>query len=972
MSLTSQSFKDLVNILQKNYNDKKLNNINPPSFISSKIPNNNSNLQNTKTFAFNKNPFAEELNKELKTKLPNTQKKEKEQKTENISEKLEEGKNNKIKPEIKFETFDNYVNIENENNILLDENSFKILKYDSDNIQKGKNHFKNRYINKKSNAINKNNEDKNIKFSNKNYNIEKNKRKYKREYLLLMEKSIFNFNLKQYKDCYDLLIDSEIITNIEEFGIFLLVVSGFDKVLLGEFLAKEKPPNEKKEVLNSFIGSIKMNYPETNLLDCLRFLLMRIILPKDANLILVLMEKFSLNFFEINKNNAKFLEIFKNTDNIYLLISTILALNTMFTRKDIKNMNIIKKEEFKSMNKDIDEKYVDDIYEQLKKTPISLDNDYNALLYKKLSKLVQEKMKGISEIIEDDDIENNYIEKNNNDENNNEENSNLKDDNHQIEVNKNYCSRKSFSLKSNLLSFSDNDKELLSKPIKFYKIIGASEPSSMEFIVINDFKQLAYGKSIDITKQKYKNIININEINKIYTGTNHSKYIKKYIDAYPQEGIQFDNFISIIYNNQKDQLDIKSDDINLALLWFKALYSLLILTKTTKKKSTENENFEKENKLFKNIELIWDRFIMTNLKIYLNYIVIKSNEYFILSGNKITNFLNIFSKGKLDLMDEKRSLTLSYLESYAKDIYEKLSKNKETLEYNEFIGFYYLGIPIKYRPRLWDLTIGNTLGITFDLFDFYKNEIPEIDFEQLDKNYQDNPKTFFDNDYKINKIIIETIKCKNYFIQEINIQNINQKKIMTRVYNIARIFYLVRPEIPYNKGIISIIYLFLLIDQDEKTSFINIMNLICNKNIFRYFIEDKYFIDKDIKFFSGLLEKYEKKVYDHLNKLEINVELYLIPWMEELFTKCLDYKTVLRIFDLYLLNGEYILFQTAMTIIKILEEELMSLTISEVFKTFKKLPSEYNSLLFFEKFKNLNYIKDEYSNRINKEQKQCN
>ena len=149
MSLTSQSFKDLVNILQKNYNDKKLNNINPPSFISSKIPNNNSNLQNTKTFAFNKNPFAEELNKELKTKLPNTQKKEKEQKTENISGKLEEGKNNKIKPEIKFETFDNYVNIENENNILLDENSFKILKYDSDNIQKGKNHFKNRYINKK-------------------------------------------------------------------------------------------------------------------------------------------------------------------------------------------------------------------------------------------------------------------------------------------------------------------------------------------------------------------------------------------------------------------------------------------------------------------------------------------------------------------------------------------------------------------------------------------------------------------------------------------------------------------------------------------------------------------------------------------------------------------------------------------------------------------------------------------------------
>jgi len=105
------------------------------------------------------------------------------------------------------------------------------------------------------------------------------------------------------------------------------------------------------------------------------------------------MDKFSENFFETNKNDKKFISIFKNPNAIYLLVSTILALNTMFTRKDIKNMNVIKKEEFKNMNHDIDSDYVDRLYDELKNEPISLSDDYNEEIYRKLATLVQEKNK---------------------------------------------------------------------------------------------------------------------------------------------------------------------------------------------------------------------------------------------------------------------------------------------------------------------------------------------------------------------------------------------------------------------------------------------------------------------------------------------------------------------------------------------------------------------------------------------------
>ena len=179
---------------------------------------------------------------------------------------------------------------------------------------------------------------------------EKEIRKYNSLFLKKAEKSIFSFNLKKYEDSYNVLLVNGIIKNIAEFGEFLLVVDGFDKYIMGEFLSKQKPPNDNDEVLLSFINC--MNFKDKPFLSSLRFLLSRLNLPKDANLILNIIDKFSTRFFEANKEG----KLYKDANAIYLLASSVLALNTMFTRKDIKNMVIMKKEEFVSMNTDVDPK----------------------------------------------------------------------------------------------------------------------------------------------------------------------------------------------------------------------------------------------------------------------------------------------------------------------------------------------------------------------------------------------------------------------------------------------------------------------------------------------------------------------------------------------------------------------------------------------------------------------------------------
>lgn len=94
--------------------------------------------------------------------------------------------------------------------------------------------------------------------------------------------------------------------------------------------------------------------------------------------------------------------------------------------------------------------------------------------------------------------------------------------------------------------------------------------------------------------------------------------------------------------------------------------------------------------------------------------------------------------------------------------------------------------------------------------------------------------------------------------------------------------------------------------------------------------------------------------------MDISTELYLVDWIEKLFTQTIKYDTLLHIFDLYVINGDYILFQTAITIIKLLEEDILNFTISEIFKKLKRFPTQFTEMDFFKQFKSYNCIKDDY------------
>ena len=183
---------------------------------------------------------------------------------------------------------------------------------------------------------------------------------------------------------------------------------------------------------------------------------------------------------------------------------------------------------------------------------------------------------------------------------------------------------------------------------------------------------------------------------------------------------------------------------------------------------------------------------------------------------------------------------------------------------------------------------------------------------------------------------------------------------MKKCYNILRILYLIRNDLYYRKGIVKIIYVFLLVDNEEFNTFCNIFNLVCNNEIIKFYTEDETFIIKALDLFNNLVKKYLPQIYQHFKNLEISFDLFFIPWITEMFCSSFDLKLLYRIIDLYLIDGEYILYQTGITILSIQEDDLLDLTINEILNLVKRLPDKYELKTFLKKMKDYDGVKNEY------------
>lgn len=178
-----------------------------------------------------------------------------------------------------------------------------------------------------------------------------------------MEECILYFNARQFEQAYQCL-KGKVVDDYSDFAEVLLVYKGFDKNILGDFLSKTKPPNDKGEILKYFMQHLDL---KTDIISAMRLMLSLVNMPQDASLMLIIIDIFTQVYFE--DNSDKFSDVLK----VYLLACSILSLNSLFhntNHKDKMEVGI-----FLKMNAGVDENLCRSIYEEIKTKKIEIVYD---------------------------------------------------------------------------------------------------------------------------------------------------------------------------------------------------------------------------------------------------------------------------------------------------------------------------------------------------------------------------------------------------------------------------------------------------------------------------------------------------------------------------------------------------------------------------------------------------------------------
>ena len=151
----------------------------------------------------------------------------------------------------------------------------------------------------------------------------------------------------------------------------------------------------------------------------------------------------------------------------------------------------------------------------------------------------------------------------------------------------------------------------------------------------------------------------------------------------------------------------------------------------------------------------------------------------------------------------------------------------------------------------------------------------------------------------------------------------------------------------------------ILLNEDNiYKSFVCLVNLIFQNYLGKYLLKDNFCVSNFELFFCQALKTFCPKAEEHLRKFEINPSLFLDEWFESLFCKVIKYDLLIKLWDLFILKGDFIVLQAAIAIIILQQENILNLTINEILGLFNKIVDKNNIFLIMKKIN----IEEDFNN----------
>ena len=506
----------------------------------------------------------------------------------------------------------------------------------------------------------------------------------------------------------------------------------------------------------------------------------------------------------------------------------------------------------------------------------------------------------------DNNISNNNV---NNDYNKNNDNYNIyKKNNYSSNNNKNNLYNN--NIMNNNSNINKNNSKLIYKDDKTNKNMNNNINNNMNNetnININNTNKYANNNIKDNSNifNPSNKLLQQNKKSNIHSKNKYNISIsKKYEDE------DYDIFQSINKNSRKNIINNTMNvvnnkyDINKNVSKTSDNNSNRVLSqnKDTKKENTEN-NLKKENK---------DNNPKKENKE--NISIFRELSQFV---STTVNKLNKYSQNKSDAKKD----------SFFEEIISNNNYNFRGINPKILLKNIISGVPNRYRGRFWLKCIGNQLSITPDYFNI-----------NLYKYYEINEDS-------------KTLKYKLPF-PYLGIFK-EETPLTSDLVDVINGFVISRPDIEYNEKISYLVGM-LIINMDKYQAYVSFMNLILNPNIIIYYLDrDKdenimeygytetpgrddnnneikpkkipSIVEKNLRrvIFKQLLFHNLPDLCSHLELLSVLPEHYFDEWNETIFCKNFNIDIAMKIWDLFVVQGEKVVFDAGIALMKELQNDLL-------------------------------------------------
>jgi len=105
----------------------------------------------------------------------------------------------------------------------------------------------------------------------------------------------------------------------------------------------------------------------------------------------------------------------------------------------------------------------------------------------------------------------------------------------------------------------------------------------------------------------------------------------------------------------------------------------------------------------------------------------------------------------------------------------------------------------------------------------------------------------------------------------------------------------------------------LILNMDKYQAFVALMNIILNHNILPFYRFEENQIRKRLQIFKQVFYYNLPELCDHFESIDLLPETYMIEWIMTLFAKNVNIDFAARIWDIYMIDGFKVIYQTAIS-----------------------------------------------------------